>query len=194
MVQLQMLLKYLQVLNSFVFKSAICVLKLSKSPLSVVHLILIILSAKSIICSLNFSRTSYPVICWIRQGSKTCKLLPENFVPLSMKKARLKHLRYWLGLLKIYYIILNWFYVWYEAEIYTRDNPWQQLLTNDVMTLVTWPMYILLTRDNFCWYQQKWENDDVMSVLLLSRGLSGESFYLIPLIDPKTWRRPYFCL
>ena len=98
----------------------------------------------------------------------------------------------WLGLLKIYYIALNWFYVWYEAETYTRGTPWQQLLINDVKTLVTWPVCILLTRNHFCRHQQKWKND-VMNEFLLSRWLTGESFNLIPATDPKTWHSRYFC-
>ena len=34
------------------------------------------------------------------------------------------------------------FHVWYEAEIYIRNNPWQKMMIDDLATLVTWLLHI----------------------------------------------------
>ena len=76
------------------------------------------------------------------------------------------------------------FHKWYELETFTYDTPWQKKLIDDVIIFVMWPLRILQTRMHFCWNQQNLKNY-VISQLLLSIGLTCESFKLIWPPEPK---------
>ena len=75
------------------------------------------------------------------------------------------------------------FHTWCELETFIRDTPWEKKLIDGVITFVTWPMCILQTKMRF--YLIKNLKNDVISQLLLSRGLTWEIFKLIRPPDPK---------
>ena len=84
---------------------------------------------------------------------------------------------------------IGWCYV--KSEIahmawisnFTRDAPWQKMLIDDLITLVTWPMFIVQTRNHFV-ISEKIEKRR-LNRLLLSRRFTGESFRLLPSLNRK---------
>ena len=45
------------------------------------------------------------------------------------------------------------FHTLYEVETYARGAPWWELLIDDVIIFFMWLIYILQTRNHFCWRQ-----------------------------------------
>ena len=79
----------------------------------------------------------------------------------------------------------------HEAPTHTGDTPWLKIMINEVITLVTWFLYILQTRKSFLLTSAKIQNYTIKEHLL-SGGPTGEIFKLISPLDPKIWHRPCF--
>lgn len=47
------------------------------------------------------------------------------------------------------------FLIWYDIETFTNKTPWQDMTKKVVMSFIIYVVYILKTKDHFCWFQKK---------------------------------------
>ena len=47
------------------------------------------------------------------------------------------------------------FLIWYDIETFTNKIPWQDMTKKVVMNFIIYVVYILKTKDYFCWFQKK---------------------------------------
>ena len=47
------------------------------------------------------------------------------------------------------------FLIWYDIETFTNIIPWQDMTKKVVMNFIIYVVYILKTKDYFCWFQKK---------------------------------------
>ena len=47
------------------------------------------------------------------------------------------------------------FLIWYDIETFTNIIPWQDTTKKVVMNFIIYVVYILKTKDYFCWFQKK---------------------------------------
>lgn len=47
------------------------------------------------------------------------------------------------------------FLIWYDIETFTNKIPWQDMTKKVVMNFIIYVVYVLKTKDHFCWFQKK---------------------------------------
>ena len=70
-----------------------------------------------------------------KYNTKEMWVSPSRSLVLSIPEAALGDVHTPLWNLKLH--------TWYEVETLTTDSPWKKMLIDNVITLVTWPMFIL---------------------------------------------------